>query len=341
MPVGRGAQPTNKPKVAAAAKAPPKKGASRQRTLWRHRLNAYWSHHSLTAADSLKRLLQTPLQSLLTWLVVAIAVTLPALLYIALNNVQVVSQHWQDTGQISVFLHKRASTEAVQQFAQTLRQDPRIAAATVVLPDEALREFEQRSGFAKVLDSLDDNPLPAVLLVQPSADLNSANALAPLVQELQEQVLVDNVLMDMGWLQKLYQIMQLAQLLVTSLGLLLSLGVLLVIGNTIRLAIENRRDEILVVKLVGGTDSFVRRPFLYTGFWYGIGGGVLALMILALAQWALSGPVTALADLYHSQYRLQGLGVTTSCQLVLATGVLGLLGAWLAVSRHLHLIEPQ
>ena len=123
-------------------------------------------------------------------------------------------------------------------------------------------------------------------------------------------------------------------------GGLLALGVLLAIGNTIRLAIESRRDEIVVVKLVGGTDAFVRRPFLYTGWWYGAGGGVLAWLLLGLGLWGLSGPVAQLADLYHSDFRLQGLGWWPSIGLVAGSGVLGWLGAWVAVGRHLGAIEP-
>ena len=130
---------------------------------------------------------------------------------------------------------------------------------------------------------------------------------------------------------------------ITVFGLagLLALGVILVIGNTIRLAIENRRDEILVVKLVGGTNAYVRRPFLYTGLWYGLGGGLLALVLLGIGLSWLGGPVAQLADLYQSSFRLQGLGFIHSLQLVLLAGITGLLGAWIAVGRHLSHIEPH
>ena len=146
---------------------------------------------------------------------------------------------------------------------------------------------------------------------------------------------------DMAWVSRLQQLMLLGQRLVLALAGLLAVGVLLAIGNTIRLAIENRRDEILVVKLVGGTNAFVRRPFLYTGLWYGMGGGLLALVLMALGLWWLSGPAAYLADLYQSDFRLQGLGWTRSLQLVLLSGLLGWLGAWLAVARHLSSIEPK
>ena len=116
---------------------------------------------------------------------------------------------------------------------------------------------------------------------------------------------------------------------------------LLVIGNTIRMAIENRRDEIVVVKLVGATDAYVRRPFLYTGLWYGVGGGIVAAILLVVGFWWLSAPVTQLADLYQSSFRLQGLGFIESLQLILIAGFTGLVGAWIAVARHLYQIQPR
>jgi cell division transport system permease protein len=141
--------------------------------------------------------------------------------------------------------------------------------------------------------------------------------------------------------QRLYAMMALGRRIVASVAMLLSIGVLMVIGNTIRLAIESRRDEIVVVKLVGGTDAFVRRPFLYTGVWYGLGGGVVATMIVGIGMLTLQEPVAQLAGLYNSQYRLIGLSFGDMSNLWLASGLLGWLGAWLAVARHLGDIEPQ
>ena len=145
----------------------------------------------------------------------------------------------------------------------------------------------------------------------------------------------------MQWVKRLQQLLTLGKKMVFGLGGLLALGVLLVIGNTIRLAIENRRDEILVVKLVGGTDAYVARPFLYTGLWYGIGGGLLALVILGIGFFWVSSTVDQLAALYQSNFRLQGLGFFGSIQLVLLAGLTGWIGAWIAVFRHLIQIQPR
>ena len=154
-------------------------------------------------------------------------------------------------------------------------------------------------------------------------------------------LVVAQAVLDMAWLQRLNSLMKLSRRLVLVVGVLLVLGVALILGNTIRLAIESRREEIVIVKLVGGSNAFVRRPFLYTGLWYGVGGGVLAAGLVAIAMWFLDQPVGDLALLYHSSWQLSGLGIMGALNLVILGGLLGLTGAWLAVTRHLAYIEPR
>lgn len=325
----------------AAASANKPQGAVQSKSRIGDKFDAWMAHHSTTAIDSLLRLLRTPLQSLMTWLVVAIAVALPAALYVALSNVQNIGYSWQDSSQISVFLHKKVDDQQAEGLRQSLLKRTDIAQITYVSPAAALEEFKTVSGLGQVVDSLTENPLPGVLLLQPSLMGNNPDALENLQQNLRAESLIAEVRLDMQWVKRLHQFMELAQRAVLALASLLALGVLLVIGNTIRLAIENRRDEILVVKLVGGTNAYVRRPFLYTGLWYGLGGGLLALLLLVIGLTWLAEPVAQLADLYQSSFRLQGLGFIASLQLVLLAGVTGLLGAWVAVGRHLSQIEPH
>ncbi len=332
-------RPTARKTVPQTAAKPRTKGASQSRTRLTDRLDSWQAHHSTTAVESLQRLFRTPLQSLLTWLVVAVAVALPAALYLVLSNVQNLGYSWQDSGQMSVFLVRDSRVEAIDALRGSLAEDERVDGVEHVPPGDALEEFKAYSGLGRVLEGLDENPLPDVLLVRPAT--NDPDALTQLRDDLAEQALVAEVRLDMAWVKRLQEMMVLGQRVVLALAALLALGVLLAVGNTIRLAIENRRDEILVVKLVGGTDAFVRRPFLYTGFWYGLGGGLLALLLLGIGLWWLSGPVARLADLYQSDFRLQGLDLTQSLQLVLLSGLLGLVGAWLAVARHLIQIEPR
>ncbi|HTF83524.1 MAG TPA: permease-like cell division protein FtsX [Cellvibrio sp.] len=337
-------KPVRPNRAAAADRTPPAarpQGAVQSKSRLGDRFDAWMAHHSTTAIDSLLRLLRTPLQSLMTWLVVAIAVALPAVLYIALTNIQNIGYSWQDSSQISVFLNKQVSDSQAEELRRRWANRADIAQVTYVSPATALEEFKTASGLGDVVDSLDENPLPGVLLVQPGLAGSTPAGLAALEQVLRQEPLVTDVRIDMQWVQRLHQFMAVAQRVVMALAGLLALGVILVIGNTIRLAIENRRDEILVVKLVGGTNAYVRRPFLYTGLWYGLGGGLLALVLLAIGLGWLGGPVAHLADLYQSSFRLQGLGFIHSLQLVLLAGITGLLGAWIAVGRHLSHIEPH
>lgn len=327
--------------VRAEREASRPQGAVQSQMSWRDKLDAWSAHHSNSAIESLLRLLETPVQSFMTWLVIAIAVALPAALFVVFNNIQQIGFNWQDSSQISVFLKEQASEAQGQELRQrwSLRAD--VAQATYISPAQGLEEFKAGSGLGELVNHLDQNPLPGVILVKPKIGGNAPDALNSLEQALIADTLVADVRLDMLWVKRLHQFISIAERFVVGLAGLLTLGVLLVIGNTIRMAIENRRDEIVVVKLVGGTDSYVRRPLLYTGLWYGVGGGIVAAVILALGFWWLSAPVAQLADLYQSEFRLRGLGFIESLQVILLAGVIGLLGAWIAVTRHLYLIQPR
>ncbi|WP_049722770.1 permease-like cell division protein FtsX [Gilvimarinus polysaccharolyticus] len=327
-------------KQVTRATTPRSQGASQSKTAWRDRLSAWQAHHSNCAIESLLRLLRTPLQSTLTWLVVAIATALPATLYVALLNIESLGYHWQDSSQISVFIKPAAKSTAIEKWADTLRTRADISDVVYVSPEQALLEFKAYSGLGAVLDDLTENPLPAVLLVQPSST-TTGEPLERLLAELASNHLTDDARLDMMWVKRLEQLVELASRGVFFLAALLALGLLLVVGNTIRLAIESRRDEILIVKLVGGTDAYVRRPFLYTGLWYGLGGGLIALVLLSLGLAWLETPVASLAELYQSEFNLRGLSLVHNLQLVLAAGLIGLAGAWLAVGRHLTQIAPH
>lgn len=316
-------------------------GAIHSQTRWRHRFDAWLAHHSTSAIESLLRLLQTPLQSLMTWLVVAIAVTLPATLFTLVINLHQIGDHWQNSNEMSVFLKLDATPQGAEQLRKRLTERTDIAQLAYISPEEALIEFRTYSGLGRIVDSLDSNPLPGVFLIQPAAGINDPAALELLQQQLTDEPLVAEARIDMQWVKRLQQFMVLTERVVVALTGLLALGLILIIGNTIRLAIESRRDEILVIKLVGGTNAYVRRPFLYTGLWYGLGGGILAALLLAIGLQWLATPVAQLSSLYQSSFRLQGLGAIGSLQLILLAGLMGLTGAWVAVGRHLSQIEPH
>jgi cell division transport system permease protein len=276
----------------------------------------------------------------MTFLVIGIALALPVGLNVALENATQLSAGWESPSQISLFLRDSVSSDEAARLAGELEQREDITAVLFVSSEEALTEFSALSGFADVLASLEDNPLPNLLLVTPAAGLNGS-AVGDLRKLLGEQAQVAEAVLDMEWLQRLNSLMELSRRVVLAIGALLVVGVILILGNTIRLAIENRREEIVIVKLVGGSNPFVRRPFLYTGLWFGFGGGFIAAVLVSLCLWFLQTPISQLAALYESDFALKGLGLMGSLNLLLLGGLLGLAGAWLAVTRHLADIEPR
>lgn len=317
-----------------------RESARTSKTTLLDRLNAWLQHHRLSAADSLGRVLDHPGSSLLTWLVIGIALALPVGLNVALDNVSKVSTGWESPAQISLFLQNGVSEDRAKQLLSDLSAREDVSETRFISREEALDEFRDLSGFADVLANLDENPLPDLILVTPRPTLDEP-AVAALRTALEENTDVAEAVLDMAWLQRLNSLMELSRRVVLAVGGLLVVGVLLILGNTIRLGIESRRDEIIIVKLVGGSNGFVRRPFLYTGLWYGVGGGVLAALLVSAALWYLEEPIGELAMLYESAFNLTGLGVMGALNLIILGGILGLAGAWLAVSRHLVHIEPQ
>jgi len=329
-------------KVDAVAPAQPRRsGAMENRRRLNSTLRAYFHNHQQNAAESFERLAAEPLQSLMTMLVVAIALCLPAMLYVGVSSLQQLSGSWESSAQMTLFLQKGASDNAIKKLITGLEVNSELAEVQYISPLQALDALQDSGGFGEALTLLDENPLPPVLLVVPIADIEGdVPRIEQLLRTLSAQPLVDEVQLDMKWLQRMQQILDIGRQITLLLGGALALGVLLVVGNTIRLAIENRREEILVVKLVGGTNSFVRRPFLYIGLWYGACGGVIAGAGVVLAQFWLGATVLRLAALYQSDFSLQGLGAGGMLVLIALGGALGLIGAALAVGRHIAQLEP-
>ena len=302
------------------------------------RISNSFRNHQQVAVDSLDRLLASISGTLMIWIMIAIAMALPLFLLLFLQNLQQFGSDLDEASQISVFMNTTTEMPRLEQLRDEMLGRSEIQDVEIITAETALQEFQASSGFGDILSGLDENPLPPVLLVTPLAQ--DAAVLQPLLASLQDYPEVDEVQFDLDWLQRLYGILNLAQRLTYMIGLLLALGVALVVGNTIKLAIENRRDEIVVVKLVGGTDAYVSRPFLYTGLWYGAGGGLIACVLILLAQLILQGPVSRLAGLYEGEFALIGLGISGFFMVLLLSAMLGWFGAWLSVLRHLRAIEP-
>lgn len=313
--------------------------AQRRRIRAAERWRGWQRHHSQSAADSLARVLAQPAASVFTWLVIGVALALPSGLWVVLDNIDRVGGNFASPASLSLFLTMDVDEPAARRLAAELAARPAIRGVVFRSREQALKEFVAESDLADLAAGLPDNPLPHVLILDPATD--DGQSLALLAGELAALPAIDEVVLDTLWLQRLQSIMALGRRGVQLLAGLLVAAVVLVLGNTIRLAIEARRDEIVIIKLVGGSNAFVRRPLLYTGMWFGLGGGIIAALLVAGGTALLRAPVATLATSYGSSFRIAGLGLIDSLQLVMLGAFLGLAGAWLAAMRHLREIEPR
>lgn len=302
---------------------------------------AWLTRHLQTLVGSLGRLSQQPVANLLTILVIGIALALPACLQVMVANARSVTGDLGNAVDISVYLKRDVSEQQAREVADKIRQRRDVAKVDLITSTTALKEFREFSGFGAALDALADNPLPHTLVVRPGADDLTPAHLESMGADLKALPEVEIVQLDTAWVQRLEAILEAARRGIFVAAVLLGAGVMVIVGNTIRLDIQNRRDEIEVTKLVGGSDAFVRRPFLYSGVWYGLGGSLVALVIVAVTVLVLSGPVQRITGLYGSDFRLTGLGLQTTLLLVGAGVALGWLGSFIAASRHLRAIEPK
>ncbi len=303
--------------------------------------SVYIARHMQVMLATLGEMVRAPMSNLMTIAVMGIALALPTGLHVMLKNVQQVTAQWDGAAQISLFLKPSVTDKQADQLANILQRRQDIKSVTRITRSQALEEFRQNSGFGEALEALEDNPFPAVIVIYPTEQSDNLLTVQTMLASFKQRPEVELAQLDMQWLKRLYAIMDFGRRGIWVLAAMLSLSVLLVVGNTIRLAIQNRRDEIEIIKLIGGTDAFIRRPFLYTGFWYGLSGGILSWLLVTLSIWLLSEPVSQLATLYDSNYSLSSLDFLGSLTLLGVSILLGLTGSWIAVSRHLHAIEPE
>jgi len=304
-------------------------------------MNQWLERHVQTLVGSLGRLWQQPFATMLTIVVIGIALALPACLHVLVQNVRVASGGWSGALDISVYMKPDATLDQAKRAAERIRQRRDVDEVTLIAADDALAEFRRNSGFGAALDALKDNPLPHALVVRPDAEYREAGRVQALSNELKKIDGVDIVQLDTEWVSRFNAILDVIRRGVFLAAGLFALGILVIVGNTIRLDIENRRGEIEVTKLVGGSDAFVRRPFLYNGVWYGLAGGITAGIIVAVVVAVLSSPVQRIAGLYGSKFELQGVGLLGWLALLLGGALLGWLGSFIVATRELREIEPK
>lgn len=303
------------------------------------RLDSWILRHLQVALASLGRLARSPFSTLMTSAAIGIALALPAGLHLLLGNIQQLSGNWDGAATISLFLRQETTQKRVDRLVKEVRAKQDVTSARLITREQALEEFRRLSGFAGALDSLGENPLPAVIVVEPLTETpEAAEAMLNALRQLTE---VEFAQLDLQWVRRFHAIADIARRGVLVLASLLGLAVLLIVVNTIRLEIQNRHAEIEITKLIGATNAFIRRPFLYCGIFYGLFGGLIAWLLVTLSLSLLDSPVARLAGLYGSGFHLQGMDIAVLFLLVSGSTLLGLGGSWIAVGRHLNEIEPS
>ncbi len=301
----------------------------------------FFTDHLRQAVNSLGELWRSPFASLMTIGVLAFSITLPSTLYVLVKNTEQISQQWEQASEISLFLREDVTEASAQQLLTRLRLWPEIADVVYISSDSALEEFQTLSGLGDALNYLEKNPLPVVVLVAPTSKYASPTAAGILLDKLRKEREVEVGKLDIEWLERLYALIGIAKDLVTLLAVLLFFAVVLIIGNTIRLNILNKRDEIVVMKLVGATDAFIQRPFLYTGFWFGFLGGIMAwVTVLIILLW-VDYSLQDFMEKYQVDFDLTDMGLSTLLGMLIVSVTLGITGSLLSVQRHVKDIEPR
>lgn len=300
----------------------------------RSRLGTWVDHHVYSLVASLGRMLRKPWATALTVGVMAVALALPLGLWAALANIERFTGDVEQSRQIALFLKPAVDAQRASALADELRARRDIAAIEVRTPEQGLAELREKSGLGEAIGTLEGNPLPSLLLITPKGD---ELLLAESLKTLPDADLVQH---DAGWRQRLDGWLRFGTRLAWVLAALLGLGALLVVGNTVRLDIQSRREEIGVLQLLGATDGFIRRPFLYLGACYGLAAGSLALALLTAADFALREPLAELARSYGSAFALHGFDLRYAAAIVVGAAVLGWLGAGLVTGHYLRQTRP-
>jgi cell division transport system permease protein len=305
------------------------------------KFQAYLLNHAHGLFSSLGRLSRAPFTSSMTILVLAVAIALAGCFYIVVANVQQLTGNLQASNQMSLFLKEQVNEAAGQKLAEQLAQHEQIESIKFIGKKQAMDEFKANSGFGEALNALENNPLPNVIQVLPKNVLDGREALDALLVEFQQMPQVEFVQVDMQWVERLQAIMRIASRGVTLVSVLLGFAVTFITGNTIRLELHNRQDEVFISKLVGATHAFIQRPFLYTGFWLGFIAGFSAWLIITIMLLVLETPVEKLSGLYNSSFQLLYLSFSEFVLLLMLASGLAVLGSWAVLHYQLQQIKPQ
>jgi len=305
------------------------------------KFHAYRNLHAHALFSSLGRLVASPFSSVMTIVVLAIAISLASGFYILVANLQQLAGNLEASNQISLFIKDEISEARTNKLADSIRKNPDIQEVKIITKEQGLADFQAYSGFGEAVKALEKNPLPLVIQVLPKQTLENEQVLKTLLDDFGRLAEVDFAQMDMQWVKRLQSIMEVVRSGVILLSLLLGAGVLFITANTIRLELYNRRDEVVIAKLVGATNGFVIRPFLYSGFWIGFFSGVTAWFIVTVIMLILKQPVETLSRLYDSAFHVLFLGFGETLALLLISSVLGVVGSWIVLHFQLQQLKPE
>ncbi len=301
----------------------------------------FWIHNLRQIITSIGEIWRTPVASAMTIAVMGLSLTLPATLHIIVKNVQSINLEWDSASEISLFLNDDLSEQQISSAIRRIRSYDEVESLRYISKQDAVVEFKSLSGFGEALDYLDTNPLPASFIVTPNKYHRQADPAKMLLAKLEKEREVDFGKLDIDWLTRLNAIVSMLEEAVITVALLLMVSVVLIIGNTIRLSIISRREEIEVMKLVGATESFIQRPFVYTGIWYGLMGGFVAFIIVTFVIWWMQSAIADISGLYMADFLIEGLTLKEFAGLMIIASGLGFSGAFWSVHRHIKEIEPD
>ncbi|MCF7986510.1 MAG: permease-like cell division protein FtsX [Methylovulum sp.] len=305
----------------------------------RDKLKAYRDLHAHALFSSLGRLVSSPFNTIMTVVVLSIAISLAGGFYLVLKNLQQFTGNLETSAQISLFLKDEITEAHAKQLAENIRQNPAIQSVKLITKEQALAEFKTYSGFGSAISVLKTNPLPIVVQVLPRDTLENKEGFEELLQTFQQSVEVDSAQFDLKWVQRLQSIMAVSQRGAALLNLMLGVAVIFIAGNTIRLELNNRREEVIIAKLVGATSAFIQRPFLYTGFWIGFLSGVTSWFTVTMMMLILMQPVEHLSTLYGGNFHLLFFGFLDTLELLAISSGLGVLGSWAVLMHQLRLTK--
>ena len=330
-------KPDRKPRMAQATDKKSRKTQTRKSETgnWRQ----IFRLHKLTASQALRRMRLAPISSFMTILILGVTLSLPTTLAIALDNLRSVTGG-RDMGsvRISVYLQNGLGDDVIQTLQEQIKSNSSVAEITYISPEQGLQEFELHSGLGSILALLNENPLPGVIEVTPT-DITPL-VIRNLLINLKHLPGIANAHVDNDWLKRLNVLLELGERTIIGFSVIIGLAALLIIGGITHLLVVNRKDEIQIVKLVGGTDGYVMLPFLYSGLWYGAMGGLTCWLIIFGFWNALSQPIVELSTLYLHPFQPTYPSLKLLAMLMAGTGFIGIIGAWLASWRQLRLIEP-